>query len=164
MTDSNERPRLIGVNHIAIEVGDIGEALEFYGSIFEFSLRNRFERMAWIDLGDQFIALSINAAPAPDDDRHFGLVVDSKEGTRRAMEAAGVEALPGQGLRFRDPWGNQVEIVDYSEVQYTKEAGVLSGMGIEALEKTDRALEELRGKGLLGESAAETIRRDRDSH
>ena len=120
MTDSHSKLRLVGLNHIAIEVGDIGEALDFYGSIFEFTPRNRFERMAWIDLGDQFIALSMNAAPAPDDDRHFGLVVDSKEETRRAMEAAGVDALPGQGLRFRDPWGNQVEIVDYREIQYTQ--------------------------------------------
>lgn len=148
----NEKPRLIGLNHIAIEVGDIGEALDFYGSLFEFSLRNRFERMAWIDLGDQFIALSVNPAPAPDDDRHFGLVVDSKEQTRRAMEAAGVQALPGRGLRFRDPWGNQVEIVDYREIQYTKAPAVLDGMGVGVLEKTPEALEELRSKGLSGDA------------
>lgn len=148
----NEKPRLIGLNHIAIEVGDIGEALDFYGSLFEFSLRNRFERMAWIDLGDQFIALSMNPAPAPDDDRHFGLVVDSKEQTRRAMEAAGVQALPGRGLRFRDPWGNQVEIVDYREIQYTKAPAVLDGMGVGVLEKTPEALEELRSKGLSGDA------------
>ncbi len=154
MTDSATKPQLIGLNHIALEVGDIGEALDFYGSIFEFSLRNRFERMAWIDLGDQFIALSTNPAPAPDDDRHFGLVVDSKERTRRAMEAAGVDALPGRSLRFRDPWGNQVEIVDYGDVQFTKTPAILGGMGIEPPEKTEEALEELRGKGLLDESTS----------
>jgi len=150
MTDSNRKPRLIGLNHIALEVGDIGEALDFYGSMFEFTLRNRFERMAWIDLGDQFIALSMTAASAPDDERHFGLVVESKDATRQAMEAAGVEALPGRGLRFRDPWGNQVEIVDYKDVQYTKTPAVLNGMGIEEPAKTEEALKELRGKGLLG--------------
>ena len=151
MTAQNGKPKLIGLNHIALEVGDIGEALEFYGAIFDFTLRNRFERMAWIDMGDQFIALSAGASPAPDDDRHFGLVVDSKEQTRAAMTAAGVDALPGRGLRFRDPWGNQVEIVDYREIQYTKDAAVLRGMGVEAPEKTAEALEELRDKGLLGD-------------
>lgn len=146
------KPRLIGLNHIAIEVGDIGDALAFYGGLFEFTLRNRFERMAWIDLGDQFIALSASSTAAPDSDRHFGLVVDSKAETQRAMEAAGVEALPGRGLRFRDPWGNQVEIVDYREIQFTKEPAVLRGMGIANLVKTEAALEELSSKGLLGES------------
>jgi lactoylglutathione lyase len=146
------KPRLIGLNHIALEVGDIGEALAFYGRMFEFTLRNRFERMAWIDIGDQFIALAASPTSPPDSDRHFGIAVDSKEDTRRAMEAAGVEALPGRGLRFRDPWGNQVEIVDYREVQYTKSPAVVSGMGIEGLEKTEEALEELRGKGLLDDS------------
>ncbi|MGI9658944.1 MAG: VOC family protein [Gaiellaceae bacterium] len=150
---ANEKPRLLGLNHIAIEVGDLGEALDFYGRMFEFSMRNRFERMAWIDLGDQFIALSVNPAATPDGDRHFGLVVDSKEDTRRAMEAAGVEALPGRGLRFRDPWGNQVEIVDYKDVQYTKAPAVLAGMGIEEPAKTAEAREELRGKGLLDEGS-----------
>ena len=153
MTTANDKPRLIGLNHIALEVGDIGEALEFYGSLFELTLRNRFERMAWIDLGDQFIALAMSSSPARDDDRHFGLVVDSKEQTRRALEAAGVDALPGRGLRFRDPWGNQVEIVEYREIQYTKDAAVLRGMGVGELAKTPEALEELRGKGLLDDGA-----------
>ena len=148
---SPRKPRLIGLNHVAIEVGDIGEALEFYGRIFEFTLRNRFETMAWIDLGDQFIALSASSPSPPDADRHFGLVVDSKEETRRAMEAAGVDALAGRGLRFRDPWGNQVEIVDYRDVQFTKSSAVLAGMGIEDVAKTEEALDELRGKGLIDE-------------
>ncbi len=148
---ASSKPRLIGINHIAIEVGDIGEALDFYGSIFEFTLRNRFERMAWIDMGDQFIALSATSSRPADDDRHFGLAVDSKEATQQAMAAAGVEALPGRGLRFRDPWGNQIEIVDYREVQFTKAAGVARGMGIDGLEKSADATEELRGKGLIAD-------------
>ena len=156
MSSSPDKPRLIGLNHIALEVGDIGEALEFWGSMFEFTLRNRFETMAWIDLGDQFIALSATATPRPEDGRHFGLAVDSKEETRRAMEAAGVEALPGQGLRFRDSWGNQIEIVDYREIQFTKTPAMLSGMGVGLLEKTPAALEELRGKGLLDTSSDQT--------
>jgi catechol 2,3-dioxygenase-like lactoylglutathione lyase family enzyme len=142
------RPRLLGVNHVALEVGNVDEALAFYGSIFELTLRGRAGRMAFVDMGDQFIALGEGRTQPPDDDRHFGLVVDDKEATRRALEEAGADILPGRGLDFRDPWGNRIQVVDYRDVQFTKTDGVLRSMGVEGLEKTARALEELREKGL----------------
>jgi lactoylglutathione lyase len=136
------------MNHIAFEVGSVDEALAFYGSIFELELRGRGGRMAFIDMGDQFIALAEGRAQPRDEHRHFGLVVDDKEATRRALEEAGAEILPGRGLDFRDPWGNHVQVVEYSEVQFTKAEHVLRGMGAGGLEKTERALAELREKGL----------------
>ena len=141
------RPHLVGINHVALEVGDIDEALAFYGRIFEFSLRGRMAGAAFIDIGDQFIALMEGRSQPADRARHFGLVVDDKEATRRALEAAGVELVPGRGLDFRDPWGNSVQVVQYDEVQFTKAGEVLRGMGLE-LDKTERALAELREKGL----------------
>jgi catechol 2,3-dioxygenase-like lactoylglutathione lyase family enzyme len=140
-------PRLVGINHIALEVGDVDQALEWYGRIFELELRGHLGRMAFIDLGDQFIAFSQVGAQPPDTHRHFGLVVDDKEATREALEAAGAEILPGRGLDFRDPWGNHVQVVEYVDVQYSKTPEVLRGMGLE-LPKSDRALAELREKGL----------------
>ena len=137
----------MGINHIALEVGDVDQALEWYGRIFELELRGHLGRMAFIDMGDQFIALSQGRAQPPDTHRHFGLVVDDKEATRKALEAAGADILPGRGLDFRDPWGNHVQIVDYADVQFSKTADVLHGMGLE-LPKSDRALAELREKGL----------------
>ena len=142
------RPRLLGVNHVALEVGDVEEALAFYGRLFDFELRGRARGMAFVDLGDQFLALAEGRRQPPDDHRHFGLVVDDKEAVRRALEEAGVEILPGRGLDFRDPWGNRVEIVDYRDVQFTKAPEVLRGMGAEDLEKTDAARDELRRKGM----------------
>ena len=141
------RPRLVGINHVAIEVGDIDEALAFYGQVFELTLRGRSHEMAFVDMGDQFIALSRGRRQKADDDRHFGLVVDDRQATRQALEAVGVEILPGKGLDFLDPWGNLVQIVQYDEVQFTKTASVLRSMGLE-LGKTDRALAELRAKGI----------------
>jgi len=141
------RPRLVGINHVAIEVGDIDEALAFYGQVFELTLRGRSHEMAFVDMGDQFIALSRGRRQKADDDRHFGLVVDDRQATREALEAVGVEILPGKGLDFLDPWGNLVQIVQYDEVQFTKTASVLRSMGLE-LGKTDRALAELRAKGI----------------
>jgi predicted enzyme related to lactoylglutathione lyase len=141
------RPRLVGINHVAVEVGNVDEALEFYGQVFDLSLRGRAGSMAFVDLGDQFIALSSGRSQAPDEDRHFGLVVDDMEATRRALEAAGAEILPGRGLDFRDPWGNHIQVVQYDEVQFTKAEHVLRGMGLE-LGKTDKALAELSAKGL----------------
>ena len=141
------RPRLVGINHVALEVGDLGEALAFYGRIFELELRGRMRGMAFVDIGDQFIALSEGRSQEPDRARHFGLVVDDKDATRRALEAAGAEILPGRGLDFLDPWGNNVQIVQYDEVQFTKAEAILRGMGLE-LGKTERALAELRDKGL----------------
>src|ERR1700736_1964465 len=140
--------RLVGINHVALEVGDIDEALAFYGQIFELSLRGRSPGAAFIDIGDQFIALMKAQPGQPDRGRHFGLVVDDKEVTRRALEAAGAEILPGRGLDFRDPWGNHLQVVQYDEVQFAKTDTVLRGMGLE-LGKTEQALAELRAKGLV---------------
>jgi lactoylglutathione lyase len=142
------RPRLIGINHIALEVDDVDEALSFYGRIFELELRGRMSGMAFVDMGDQFVALSEGRSQPPDKARHFGLVVDDKEATRAALEAAGVEILRGRGLNFRDPWGNNVQVVDYRDIQFTKAPEVLRGMGLE-IEKRPEALDELREKGLL---------------
>jgi lactoylglutathione lyase len=144
----SDRPRLVGINHVALEVGDVDEALAFYGRFFAFELRGRVRGMAFVDMGDQFLALSEGRKQAPDDHRHFGLVVDDKEAVRAALEDAGVEILPGRGLDFLDPWGNRVEIVDYRDIQFTKAPPVVQGMGLDALEKSERALEELRQKGL----------------
>jgi predicted enzyme related to lactoylglutathione lyase len=143
------RARLVGVNHIALEVGDLEEALAFYGSVFEISLRGRVPGMAFIDMGDQFIALREGRDQAPDGARHFGLVVDDKEVARAALAEAGADILPGRGLDFRDPWGNHVQVVEYGDIQFTKTAEVMRGMGLEGLEKTPAALAELREKGLL---------------
>jgi catechol 2,3-dioxygenase-like lactoylglutathione lyase family enzyme len=143
-----ERARAIGINHVAIEVGDVEEALAFYGALFELRLRGRSARMAFIDIGDQFIALSAGRTQPPDAQRHFGLVVDSKEKVRRALEEAGAEVLGGRGLSFRDPWGNHVQVVEYADVQFTKASAVLAGMGADDLEKSPSALRELAEKGL----------------
>ena len=148
-----ERARLIGINHVALEVGDVDEALEFYGRLFGFELRGRSgTRMAFLDAGDQFVALSAPRGAPADDDRHVGFVVDSREAFVVAADAAGVAVLPGRGTRFRDPWGNQIEVVQYDEVQFSKTAGVLRGMGLGGLEKTPAALEQLREKGLSDEA------------
>ncbi len=143
-----DRPRVVGINHVALEVGDIEEALAFYGAVFDLSLRGRSARMAFIDIGDQFIALSTGRSQPPDRDRHFGLVVDDREATRGALEAAGAEIVPGPGLDFRDPWGNLVQVVQYDEIQFTKATSVLRGMGLDHLGKSPSAREELARKGL----------------
>jgi catechol 2,3-dioxygenase-like lactoylglutathione lyase family enzyme len=137
----------VGINHVALEVGDLEEALEWYGRIFEFELRGHLGRMAFIDMGDQFMALSEGRSQPPDTQRHFGLVVDDKPATREALEAAGAEILPGRGLDFLDPWGNHVQVVDYGDIQFSKTPEVMRGMGLE-LPKSERALAELRQKGL----------------
>jgi lactoylglutathione lyase len=143
-------PRLVGINHVALEVGSVDDALEFYGRIFDLELRGRAGRMAFIDIGDQFIALSEGRTQPPDRARHFGLVVDDKEATRQALVAAGVEIQPGRGLDFTAPWGNNIQVVDYREIQFTKAPEVLRGMGLDDLDKSDQALAELREKGLSG--------------
>jgi lactoylglutathione lyase len=145
------RARLVGFNHVALEVGDIEEALDFYGRIFEVELRGRSPGMAFIDAGDQFIALSEGRSGPPDDHRHIGLVVDDKRAIRRALREAQVEILPGRGLDFLDPWGNRWQVVEYGEIQFTKAPEVLGGMGLGDLKKTEKALEELRRKGLAPE-------------
>jgi lactoylglutathione lyase len=129
-------------------VGDIDEALAFYGRLFAFELRGKSADMAFIDLGDQFLALQKGRRQPPDDDRHFGLVVDDKEAVRRAMAEAGVEALPGPFLDFTDPWGNRFEIVGYDGIQFSKAPNVLRGMGLEHLSKSAGAIKELTEKGM----------------
>ena len=142
--------RLVGINHVALEVEDLDRALEFYGRLFELRLRGRSGRAAFVDLGDQFIALSQGRTQPPDAARHFGLVVDDKEAVREALVAARVEVSRGRSLDFRDPWGNQIQVVDYRDIQFTKAPEVLRGMGLEGLEKSESALAELREKGLTG--------------
>jgi catechol 2,3-dioxygenase-like lactoylglutathione lyase family enzyme len=146
---TGERPRLVGINHVALEVGDLDQALEFYGSIFELRGIDREPGMAFIDMGDQFLALSERGDGARDRARHFGLVVDDKPAARAALEARGVEIAPGRRLTFRDPWGNLVQVVDYREIQFTKAPEVLRGMGLAELRKRPTAVEELRAKGLV---------------
>ena len=138
----------MGINHVALEVGDVDEALEFYGRFFSFRLRGRVPGMAFVDMGDQFLALSEGRRQPADDHRHFGLVVDDKEAVRRALAQAGVELLRGRGLDFLDPWGNRVEIVDYRDIQFTKAPKILEGMGLGHLQKSASALDELRTKRL----------------
>ena len=140
-------PTLIGINHVAVEVGDVDEALAFLGRIFDgVRLRGRGGRMAFVDLGDQFIALEAARTQPPDRGRHIGLVVDDREETLRRASDAGAEMIGGHD--FLDPWGNHWQVVDYSDVQFTKAPRVLEGMGLANLGKSERALEELRAKGL----------------
>ena len=136
------------MNHVALEVDDVDEALAFYGSIFEFELRGRGGRMAFIDMGDQFVALGEGRTQPPDQHRHLGLVVDDQEAARRALQEAGVPVAPSGSVDFRDPWGNHIQVVDYREIQFTKAENVLRGMGLEGLGKTEKAEAELRAKGL----------------
>ena len=138
----------MGINHVALEVADLDAALDFYGAVFDFELRGRVPGMAFLDMGDQFLAIAATGKAEADGERHFGLVVDDLEATRRRLELTGAELLPGRGLDFRDPWGNHVQVVEYAQVQFSKTPGVLRGMGLEGLEKTAEALEELRRKGL----------------
>jgi catechol 2,3-dioxygenase-like lactoylglutathione lyase family enzyme len=126
----SERPRLVGINHVALEVDDIDEALAFYGRLFDFEVEERSANAAFIQLGDQFIALMKGRSQPPDRARHFGLVVDDKEQTRRALEAAGVEILPGRFLDFLDPWGNRVQVVQYDQIRFAKTDDVLREMGL----------------------------------
>jgi catechol 2,3-dioxygenase-like lactoylglutathione lyase family enzyme len=140
---------MVGINHMALAVGNVDEAVDFYARIFDLTLRGRSGRMAFLDMGDQFLALAEGDDPAPDRQRHFGLVVDDRASVRRSLEEAGVQIEPSRGLRFRDPWGNLVEVVQYSDIQFTKAPQVLEGMGLETLGKSESAQQELREKGLL---------------
>ena len=143
-----KKARAVGFNHVALEVGDIEAALEFYGRFLEFGLRSKSDSMAFIDLGDQFIALSKGREQPADDERHFGLVVDDKETVRQALQDMGVEILPGPFLDFRDPWGNRIEIVGYGNIQFSKTPNVLRGMGMTDLQKNETAIRELTDKGM----------------
>jgi lactoylglutathione lyase len=142
-------PRLVGINHVALEVGDLEAAIEWYGRIFEFEIVREppFPHMAFLQMGDQFIALSEGRSQPPDTARHFGLVVDDKQATRGALEVAGAEILPGRGLDFIDPWGNHLQVVAYGDIQFSKTPEVMRGMGLE-LPKSEQALAELRESGL----------------
>jgi catechol 2,3-dioxygenase-like lactoylglutathione lyase family enzyme len=143
-----KKARAVGFNHVALEVGDIDEALAFYGRLFDFELRGKSETSAFIDLGDQFLALQQGRSQAADDGRHFGLVVDDKEAVRRALTEAGVAPLPGPFLDFLDPWGNRIEIIGYDNIQFTKAPNVLRGMGLAQLSKNEQAIKELTDKGM----------------
>ncbi len=145
---AKSKPRLVGFNHVAIEVGDIDEALTFYSNLFSFELRSREPGMAFIDLGDQFLALQEAPIPSPTGGRHFGLVVEDKEAARNAILDAGITIEPGPFLDFRDPWGNLVEIIGYTNIQFTKAEHVLRGMGLAHLRKNEAAIAELREKGM----------------
>ena len=147
-----KNPRLVGINHVAIEVGDIEEALAFYGRIFTFTLRGKGKTNAFIDMGDQFINLTQVSTQHRDSPRHFGLVVDDRSAVPALVEAAGGQLLEGPFLDFLDPWGNRVEVVAYSDIQFTKAPHVLRGMGL-TLEKTDKARRELAEKGMAPEPA-----------
>jgi lactoylglutathione lyase len=143
--------RLVGINHVALGVGDLEQALAWYGRFFDFELRGRAgSRMAFIDMGDQFIAIAAGRSQPPDQARHFGLVVDDREAVREAMRQDGVDVSRSGSLDFTDPWGNHVQVVDYREIQFTKTPGVLRGMGLPQLSKTEAAERELRDKGLDG--------------
>jgi catechol 2,3-dioxygenase-like lactoylglutathione lyase family enzyme len=142
--------RLVGINHVALEVGDVDDAVRWYRRFFEFELRGRSSRMAFIDMGDQFIALSAGRSQPGDDSRHFGLVVDDKEAVREAMRDAGLGVRSSGSLDFVDPWGNHVQVVDYRDVQFTKAPAVLEGMRLDDLPKNESAQRELREKGLAG--------------
>ena len=143
-----KKSRVVGFNHVALEVGDIDDALAFYGEFLDFTLRGRSENMAFIDMGDQFLALSNGRRQAPDDDRHFGLVVEDKAAVRQILEDMGVEIVSDRFLDFLDPWGNRIEIVGYENIQFTKAPHVLRGMGLEHLAKSESALKELADKGM----------------
>ena len=138
--------KALGVNHVAFEVDDVDAALEWWGRFFDFELRGRQPGMAFIDLGDQFIALSEGKSQPPDASRHIGLVVDDREAALAAARDAGAEMIGDND--FRDPWGNHFQVVDYRDVQFTKTDRILAGMGVDGLEKRPRAIEELRAKGL----------------
>ena len=143
-----KKARAIGFNHVALEVGDIDEALTFYGRLFDFELRSRSEISAFIDLGDQFLALQKGRTQPADEGRHFGLVVADKDAVRNALAEAGIQPLPGPFLDFLDPWGNRIEIVGYDNIQFAKAPNVLRGMGLTHLAKNAKAIKELTDKGM----------------
>jgi lactoylglutathione lyase len=143
----NRKARALGINHVVLEVDDLDQALEFYGLLFEFTLRGRSDHNAFIDLGDQFIQLTLGRSQSADTKRHFGLVVDDREAVKGAMARLGIQSINDR-LNILDPWGNRVEIVPYDDCQFTKVPQVLSGMGVAPIEKTADVIEELRKKGM----------------
>ncbi|MDH3712796.1 MAG: VOC family protein [Gammaproteobacteria bacterium] len=148
---SVDKARAVGINHVALEVGDIDEALAFYARFLDFEINSRSDTAAFIYFGDQFINFTKGSNPSPDNRRHFGIAVDDKELARRTLKEMGVELLDGRFLDFLDPWGNRVELTTYTKIQFTKADHVLRGMGLEHLQKTPDAIEELRAKGMAPE-------------
>lgn len=148
-TPQIQKPALVGFNHIALEVGNIDEALDFYQAIFNFKLRSKGEGAAFIDLGDQFLALfETKERQSPDKIRHFGLVVDNREHIRELAEKAGAKFINMDDIEFYDPWGNHIQIIEYRDILFSKTQGVLRAMGI-ALSKSQKALDELAKKGMM---------------
>lgn len=150
MSDSNNtaKAKAVGINHVALEVGNIDAALEFYGAFLDFEIESQNENAAFIYFGDQFINFAKGRSQSPDTQRHFGIAVDDKELARQTLIEMGVEIMPGRFLDFHDPWGNRVEITTYTNIQFSKADHVLKGMGLGHLEKTDEVIEELREKGM----------------
>jgi catechol 2,3-dioxygenase-like lactoylglutathione lyase family enzyme len=146
----SDRARLIGINHVALEVGDLRAALDLYRRLFDFELRGYSKTMAFLEMGDQFLAVSQGRSQAPDDGRHFGLVVDDEEKVRAAAEEAGLDhrRSMGGGVRFRDPWGNNFEVVGYHRIQFDRTPGVKRVLGIEDLSKNEAARREIAEKGM----------------
>jgi catechol 2,3-dioxygenase-like lactoylglutathione lyase family enzyme len=147
------KPRLVGVNHVALEVGDIDAALEWYGRLFSFTLRGKGERNAFIDMGDQFINLTFAPTPGerPTEARHIGLVIDDRSRILELAQEAGARMVEGPFLDFLDPWGNRLEIIEYANIQFSKAPHVLRGMGL-VLEKNEKAKRELADKGMAEEA------------
>ncbi len=143
--------RLVGINHIALEVDDVDQALDWYGQFFELEVDGRHgSKMVFVDMGDQFIAFIAGRSQPPDTRRHFGLVVDDKEAVRAELRQAGLNVRDSGSLDFNDPWGNHLQVVDYRDIQFSKTPAVLQGMGLDGLDKRESAIEELRQKGLVG--------------
>jgi len=152
MTKQKTKARAVGINHIALEVGDIDEALKFYGRFLDFEIESKSDTTAFIYFGDQFINFAKQTDRTPDKLRHFGIAVDDKELVRQTLEDMGATLLDGRFLDFLDPWGNRVEITTYTNIQFSKADHVLRGMGLGHLTKTENALDELRAKNMAPES------------
>ena len=144
---TDKKARALGINHVVLEVDDLDKALEFYGALFEFNLRGKSEHNAFIDLGDQFIQLTLGRSQVADTKRHFGFVVDDRDAVKRAMERLGIKSINDR-MNILDPWGNRIEIVPYNDVQFSKAENILRGMGVGPLAKTANAIEELQKKGM----------------
>ena len=142
------KPRLVGFNHVALEVGDIEEALAFYGRLFAFELRGKSDTMAFIDLGDQFIALQKGRQQPADDGRHFGLVVDDKEAARKTLEAAGVACLTVRSSISAIPGATASRSSATTTSSSPRRRNVLRGMGLAHLTKNASAKQELAEKGM----------------
>ena len=147
---TEKKARALGINHVVLEVDDLDKALEFYGAIFDFKLRGKSDHNAFIDLGDQFIQLTLGRSQVADSKRHFGFVVDDREAVKRSLDKLGVKSINDR-LNIHDPWGNRLEIVPYDDIQFTKADHILKGMGVGSLQKTPNAIEEVKKKGMSPE-------------